>query len=506
MRRGTKRFAHHPLARICQAGAVALALLAGLAIALPAVANPLEREADFTEHRRKEIQDWLMWAGVYNGRVNGDFGPGTRRAIGRFQGEVGQPTTGYLTDDQIIKLSSMAQAMRSLYRFETYVDPAGRFEIGIPEALLTQGDALPSAALQRESADELVSLKVYAFPVEDGSELEVLFNAASTSSERRSADYKVLRRDWFVVSGSDGGFNFYTRADRARGLLAIFTFSYPKARASDLDRVTIAIANSFRLWPEPVAKPAKPREELPPMAATAPPASRSAPAEFEEWAERLRAGLKTLPLDGRSQIGRLTSGVQLVDADPDAARKDAAALFAAVRESVFLVMATTKSTRTRTDAPISQGSAVAVTERYLLTNCHVIERGADLIAVLQGDNIIQARLAATDRESDRCILEVVDEPLKPVRGLRRYANLAMGERVYSIGAPSGLELTLGEGIVSGLRSLKERHLVQTSAPISRGSSGGGLFDAYGNLVGITTFLLREAQNLNFAIAAEDFTK
>ena len=42
--------------------------------------------------------------------------------------------------------------------------------------------------------------------------------------------------------------------------------------------------------------------------------------------------------------------------------------------------------------------------------------------------------------------------------------------------------------------------------IPRGSSGGGLFDAYGNLVGITTFLLREAQNLNFAIAAEDFKK
>ncbi len=82
----------------------------------------------------------------------------------------------------------------------------------------------------------------------------------------------------------------------------------------------------------------------------------------------------------------------------------------------------------------------------------------------------------------------------------------MGERVYTIGAPIGLELTLGEGIISGLRSHKDRRLVQTSAPISGGSSGGGLFDAYGNLVGITTFLLREAQNLNFAIAAEDFTK
>jgi S1-C subfamily serine protease len=48
--------------------------------------------------------------------------------------------------------------------------------------------------------------------------------------------------------------------------------------------------------------------------------------------------------------------------------------------------------------------------------------------------------------------------------------------------------------------------VQTSAPISSGSSGGGLFDAHGNLVGITTFMLRDSQNLNFAIAAEEYAK
>jgi S1-C subfamily serine protease len=48
--------------------------------------------------------------------------------------------------------------------------------------------------------------------------------------------------------------------------------------------------------------------------------------------------------------------------------------------------------------------------------------------------------------------------------------------------------------------------VQTSAPISPGSSGGGLFDAQANLVGITTFMLEDSQNLNFAIAGEEFAK
>jgi S1-C subfamily serine protease len=48
--------------------------------------------------------------------------------------------------------------------------------------------------------------------------------------------------------------------------------------------------------------------------------------------------------------------------------------------------------------------------------------------------------------------------------------------------------------------------LQTTAPISPGSSGGGLFDGRGNLVGVTSFTLKGAQNINFAIPAEDFWK
>jgi hypothetical protein len=78
--------------------------------------------------------------------------------------------------------------------------------------------------------------------------------------------------------------------------------------------------------------------------------------------------------------------------------------------------------------------------------------------------------------------------------------------VYTVGAPSGLDLTLGEGLVSSLRTHNGYRYIQTTAPISAGSSGGGLFDSSGNLIGITTFLIRDAQNLNFAVAASDFWK
>ncbi len=104
------------------------------------------------------------------------------------------------------------------------------------------------------------------------------------------------------------------------------------------------------------------------------------------------------------------------------------------------------------------------------------------------------------------MLEVAETQLKPVIGVRPYVDLKVGEPLYTLGAPSGLDLTLANGILSALREDAGVRYVQTTAPISPGSSGGGLFDARGNLVGITTlvFVGKEHlnQSLNFAIAAE----
>jgi len=153
----------------------------------------------------------------------------------------------------------------------------------------------------------------------------------------------------------------------------------------------------------------------------------------------------------------------------------------------------------------SQGSAVAVTHDRLLTNCHVL-KDKPLIVLSQGKTYIRAFVEGADFQADRCLLRVTDATLTAVPGIRTFSDLKVGERVYTVGAPKGLERTMGEGIVSGVRLYKQSHVVQTTAPISPGSSGGGLFDRFGNLVGITMFLLREAQSLNFAIAADEFWK
>jgi S1-C subfamily serine protease len=154
----------------------------------------------------------------------------------------------------------------------------------------------------------------------------------------------------------------------------------------------------------------------------------------------------------------------------------------------------------------SQGSAVAVSSKEAITNCHVVAQ-AKVITLANAGTTLRAELIAADRKTDRCYLRVLDGELEPVPGLRDYSALEVGEAVFTIGSPKGLVNTLGQGVLSGLRrSEDEVEYIQITAPVSEGSSGGGVFDDRGNLIGVATFTIRDGQNLNFAIAASRFWK
>lgn len=155
------------------------------------------------------------------------------------------------------------------------------------------------------------------------------------------------------------------------------------------------------------------------------------------------------------------------------------------------------------NVPNAQGSGVVVAPEIVLTNCHVTKNGN--ISVNYQQERWPALLIASDRKLDFCILRVpglpaAAAPMGPI------VEVAPGQRVYSLGSPRGLDLTFAEGIVSALRNKNGFPLpiIQTTAPISPGSSGGGLFDEYGRLIGITTFFGAESQNLNFAMPVEFF--
>ncbi len=146
------------------------------------------------------------------------------------------------------------------------------------------------------------------------------------------------------------------------------------------------------------------------------------------------------------------------------------------------------------------GSGVVIAPGNIITNRHVIEDGVSF-RVEHSGKTWPAKLIKIDPDHDLAELSVAKLDAPAVTVLDS-AKLAVGEKVYAIGSPEGLELTISEGLISGLRDFDDGRVIQTSAAISPGSSGGGLFDAQGRLVGITTFYLKEGQSLNFALPAD----
>jgi S1-C subfamily serine protease len=149
---------------------------------------------------------------------------------------------------------------------------------------------------------------------------------------------------------------------------------------------------------------------------------------------------------------------------------------------------------------IGLGSGVVTGPGTVITNCHVAIAGGSL-TVKVGAEQYSASVEVADEEYDLCRLSVSGLGA-PAVTIGSADSLRTGQKVYAIGAPQGLDLTISDGIVSGMRDLPQGRVIQTTAPISPGSSGGPLFDVYGRLVGIMTFQHRTGQNLNFAVPAD----
>lgn len=138
---------------------------------------------------------------------------------------------------------------------------------------------------------------------------------------------------------------------------------------------------------------------------------------------------------------------------------DGAAVFEKVNKSVWRVIAARSLSDLRDGGSVVQGSAVAVSKDTLLTNCHAAS-GMNVIVVKQGDAFEEAKVVSGSQKRDQCVLKIGKQALEPVSGVRNYDSLKVGEKVYTVGSPSGLENTLGEGIVSGLRKKDGQRLVQ----------------------------------------------
>ena len=146
------------------------------------------------------------------------------------------------------------------------------------------------------------------------------------------------------------------------------------------------------------------------------------------------------------------------------------------------------------------GSGVIVESTgVILTNFHVID-GAKSVAIELSDGEIfqEVALIVSDPRRDIAALKISGFDL-PTSSFGNSNDVKVGDRVTVIGSPRGYIGTLSEGVISARRKMDGYELFQLDASISKGSSGGGVFDKKGKLIALAVGVIDGAQNLNFAV-------
>jgi hypothetical protein len=178
-------------------------------------------------------------------------------------------------------------------------------------------------------------------------------------------------------------------------------------------------------------------------------------------------------------------------AQAQSAREIARKAFAS---TVLLVMEDDKG------QPLSLGSGFFVGSGEIASNLHVVQGAARGYAKIVGQKAkydIEG-ISSVDPERDLVVLKVAGAGVAAL-AVSNSDTVEVGETVYAVGNPRGLEGTFSQGIVSSVRQVGADKLLQITAPISPGSSGGPVLNVKGDVIGVSVATFRGGQNLNFAI-------
>lgn len=155
------------------------------------------------------------------------------------------------------------------------------------------------------------------------------------------------------------------------------------------------------------------------------------------------------------------------------------------------------------DKRVAVASGFVVTGGRVVTNSHVLE-GAARVEIFSSDGDFLGTTQHAEAVNGFTDLAILPRLNQIPGALHLSVTLPeVGEQILAIGAPEGLANTVSDGIVSGFRTLGGRRLIQVTAPISQGSSGGPIINRSGEVVGVSVALLEHGQNLNFAVPASD---
>jgi len=204
-------------------------------------------------------------------------------------------------------------------------------------------------------------------------------------------------------------------------------------------------------------------------------------------------------------------------ADLDPEEKHTIALFKDAQRSVAFITTQAEQvdfwTRNVMEVPVGTGSGFVWDDRgHVVTNFHVVQ-DSDSQKVTLGDTQYDAKTVGFARDQDIAVLRIVAPParLVPIR-VGTSADLQVGQKVYAIGNPFGLDYTLTNGIVSalgrtiqGVSGATIFDVIQTDAAINPGNSGGPLLDSGGRLIGMNTAIYSPSgasAGIGFAVPAD----
>jgi S1-C subfamily serine protease len=436
------------------------------------------QELPFDKVSGVELRQALIWTGHLE-LWDGDPVAAMQKATQSWQASKRYARTETLSEDQTSELLAEAVKRRSSVGWSILQDKSVGFSVGVPTRLAKLAETRSINGGQVYDFDGTIG---YALGIRYGDFTCNNFDSFYSLIQRKLSrtTWQVRQNDMFALfEKKDGRQTYFQAACRTSGV-AFASITLTDSQARGYGMLFGALADSLTVGRNfnPTASPRPKIDEASPGLGDLRTDVVARPASPTKLPPNVDG-------EGRSAALKLNKrdGVDLT----------AREVFEKAAGAVYVVKADRR-----------MGSAVAISDHELLTNCHVV--GETTKVTIGRDKKEQnAVVVSMNATADRCVLRT-DARLPNFVTVRPYDDIKVGERAITIGTPQGLELTVAEGIVSSKRTHKGSRLVQTSAPISQGSSGGGLFDAQGQLLGITTFYFAGGQNLNFAVAAEEFAK
>jgi serine protease Do len=477
--------AQHSLSRICVALFLNVYFLISAASGQSVLESIYEEKLD--KETRVSIQYHLMWAGKYNATLDGDIGTKTINAIKDFQSELGMVPTGVVSTEFMDQLRQVSELAKQKSGFSVLFDEQSGADIGIPYSYVGAGTSTGRGTKWRHSDKGKLEIETVRI-AEFGKSLDSIFESLK-AKHGKSTTYTSKKDKWFVISGEKNSKKFYARFHEDLGDIRGFSVSYDAGYANVVDRIVVAMANSYNPWAISPVVPKAPELTMP-----------------------VQPGVSGGQTEQNPEIAAVTpsdSQRPTPPIEPNAEPQPAASANTQEASAPSTTVSPPKPPEPQEPLLASTGTGFAVSAAWLLTNAHVVEGCTKVNAKAMGS----ASRIILDSVNDLALLEFpansFSSPL-PFSGKR----LELGESVVAFGYPlrqllsDTLNLTVGN--VSSMAGLQnDSRYLQMTAAVQPGNSGGPLLELSGAVIGVVSSKLDAVavaaktgdipQSVNFAV-------